>query len=61
MAKKRKGERPDGLIQVSLQIGYKPDGRPDRNIFMVTHVPKRSVSATNIKPALLLASSWIKI
>ena len=33
MARKRKGERPDGLIQVSLQIGYKPDGRPDRKYF----------------------------
>ena len=33
MAKKRKGERPDGLIQVSLQVGYKPDGRPDRKYF----------------------------
>ena len=33
MAKKRKGERPDGLIQVSLKIGYKPDGRPDRKYF----------------------------
>lgn len=31
--RKRKGERPDGLIQVSLQIGYKPDGRPDRKYF----------------------------
>lgn len=31
--KKRRGERPDGLIQVSLQIGYKPDGRPDRKYF----------------------------
>ncbi len=33
MAKKRIGERPDGLIQLSLQIGYKPDGRPDRKHF----------------------------
>ena len=33
MAKKRIGERPDGLIQLSLQIGYKPDGRPDRKYF----------------------------
>lgn len=31
--KKRKGERPDGLIQRSLQIGYKPDGSPDRKYF----------------------------
>ena len=31
--RKRKGERPDGLIQVSLQIGYKDDGRPDRKYF----------------------------
>lgn len=31
--KKRKGERPDGLIQVSLKIGYKPDGKPDRKYF----------------------------
>lgn len=33
MAKKRIGERPDGLIQLSLQVGYKPDGRPDRKYF----------------------------
>lgn len=31
--KKRKGERPDGLIQVSLQIGYKDNGKPDRKYF----------------------------
>lgn len=31
--KKRRGERPDGLIQVSIQIGYKPDGKPDRKYF----------------------------
>lgn len=31
--RKRKGERPDGLIQVSLQVGYKEDGRPDRKYF----------------------------
>lgn len=31
--RKRKGERPDGLIQRSLQVGYKPDGRPDRKFF----------------------------
>lgn len=31
--RKRKGERPDGLIQVSLQIGYKDDGRPARKYF----------------------------
>lgn len=31
--KKRKGERPDGLIQRSYQIGYKPDGRLDRKYF----------------------------
>lgn len=33
MAKKRRGERPDGLIQVSMQMGYKPDGRPNRKYF----------------------------
>jgi len=33
MAKKRKGERPDGLIQVSLQIGFRDDGKPDRKYF----------------------------
>lgn len=33
MAKKRKGERPDGLIQVSLTIGTRPDGKPDRKYF----------------------------
>ncbi len=33
MAKKRRGERPDGLIQVSIQTGYKPDGRPNRKFF----------------------------
>lgn len=31
--RKRKGERPDGLIQVSIQTGYKPDGRPERKYF----------------------------
>lgn len=31
--RKRKGERPDGLIQVSLQVGYKDDGRPERKYF----------------------------
>lgn len=31
--RKRKGERKDGLIQVSLQIGIKPDGKPDRRYF----------------------------
>lgn len=31
--KKRKGERSDGLIQVSLQIGFKDDGRPERKYF----------------------------
>lgn len=31
--RKRKGERPNGLIQVSYMIGYKPDGRPDRKYF----------------------------
>lgn len=33
MAKKRKGERADGLIQVSLDIGYWPDGRRRRKYF----------------------------
>lgn len=33
MAKKRKGERPDGLIQVSLQIGFRADGKPNRKYF----------------------------
>lgn len=31
--RKRKGERPDGLIQVSLDIGYWPDGRRRRKYF----------------------------
>lgn len=31
--RKRKGERPDGLIQVSLMIGYKGNGKPDRKYF----------------------------
>lgn len=31
--KKRKGERPDGLIQVSLQVGFRADGKPDRKYF----------------------------
>lgn len=30
---KRKGERPDGLIQVALDIGYWPDGRRRRKYF----------------------------
>lgn len=35
MAKKKKsrGERPDGLVQVSLMVGYKADGKPDRKYF----------------------------
>ena len=33
MPKKRKGERPDGLIQVALDIGYNPDGRRKRKYF----------------------------
>lgn len=33
MAKKRKGERPDGLIQVSLMNGYRDDGKPNRVYF----------------------------
>lgn len=32
-AKKRKGERPDGLIQVSCSIGRKPDGSLNRKYF----------------------------
>ena len=31
--RKRKGERPDGLIQVTLDIGYQPDGRRKRKSF----------------------------
>lgn len=31
--KKRKGERPDGYIQVTLTIGRKPDGKPNRKTF----------------------------
>lgn len=31
--RKRKGERPDGLIQVSYQVGIRPDGKPDRKYF----------------------------
>ena len=31
--RKRKGERPDGLIQVTLDIGYWPDGRRRRMSF----------------------------
>lgn len=31
--KKRKGERPDGLIQVTLDVGYYPDGRRKRKYF----------------------------
>ena len=33
MAKKRKGERPDGLIQVALDVGHWPDGRRKRKYF----------------------------
>lgn len=33
MAKKRRGERPDGLIQVALEIGTYPDGRRRRKYF----------------------------
>ena len=31
--KKRKGERPDGLIQVALDVGHWPDGRRKRKYF----------------------------
>ncbi len=31
--RKRKGERKDGLIQVSIQIGRRADGKPDRRYF----------------------------
>ena len=31
--RKRKGERKDKLIQVTLQVGYKDDGKPDRKSF----------------------------
>ena len=31
--RKRKGERPDGLIQVALDIGYQEDGRRKRKYF----------------------------
>lgn len=31
--RRRRGERPDGLIQVSLKVGVKPDGKPDRKYF----------------------------
>ncbi len=31
--RKRKGERPDGLIQVSLQVGFRDDGKPERKYF----------------------------
>lgn len=31
--KKRKGERPDGLIQVSIDVGHKPDGTRIRKYF----------------------------
>lgn len=30
---RRKGERPDGLIQVALDVGYWPDGRRKRKFF----------------------------
>ena len=33
MPKKRKGERPNGLIQVSCSIGRKPDGSLNRKFF----------------------------
>lgn len=33
MNRKRKGERPDGLIQVALDIGYYEDGRRKRKYF----------------------------
>ena len=33
MPRKRRGERPGGLIQVSLQIGRNPDGKPIRKYF----------------------------
>lgn len=31
--RKRAGERPDGLVQVSIQNGFRPDGKPNRKYF----------------------------
>jgi len=33
MAKKRRGERADGLIQISISLGYNADGKRIRRVF----------------------------
>lgn len=58
--RKRKGERPDGLIQVSLQIGYKPDGRPDRKYFYGHSRAEAERKRDEYKAALLSGTKFSK-
>ena len=68
--RKRKGERPDGLIQVSLQIGYKDDGRPDRKYFYghtrAEAERKRDEYKTRLSSGLVLdpnitVAQWVEV
>lgn len=56
--KKRKGERPDGLIQRSLQIGYKPDGSPDRKYFYGHTAKEAEEKRDEYKKSLQRGSSY---
>lgn len=58
--RKRKGERPDGLIQVSIQIGYKPDGRPDRKYFYGHSRAEAERKRDEFKAALLSGAKFSK-
>lgn len=58
--RKRKGERPDGLIQVSIQIGYKPDGRPDRKFFYGHSRAEAERKRDEYKAALLSGTKFSK-
>lgn len=58
--RKRKGERPDGLIQVSIQIGYKPDGRPDRKFFYGHSRAEAVRKRDEYKAALLSGTKFSK-
>ena len=56
--KKRKGERPDGLIQRSLQIGYKPDGSPDRKYFYGHTAKEAEAKRDEYKRRFLIGASF---
>lgn len=55
--RKRKGERPDGLIQVSLQIGFKPNGKPDRKYFYGRSRAEANRKRSEYKQRMLAGSS----